>query len=103
MDSEGKNVYVASWNEDAVGVFSRNTDADNANFGKLTYKQEILDTNNPTRLDEPASIIISPDDKHLYVVSTAADTVSVLSRNTDPADANFGNDASRSPQGCRQQ
>ena len=90
MDSEGKNVYVASWNEDAVGVFSRNTDADNANFGKLTYKQEILDTNNPTRLDEPASIIISPDDKHLYVVSTAADTVSVLSRNTDPADANFG-------------
>jgi 6-phosphogluconolactonase (cycloisomerase 2 family)/methionine-rich copper-binding protein CopC len=74
MSSDGKFVYIAAAVDKSIAVFSRN-----AETGKLTYVEAIVDTLN---LDEASGVTVSPDDKFVYVASNRSDTVSVFSRDS---------------------
>ncbi|MFC1564985.1 beta-propeller fold lactonase family protein [candidate division KSB1 bacterium] len=112
ITSDGKFVYVTAKNEDAVGVFSRNSTT-----GELTFVEAYTDRSmfngyyNETYkkfidagLNGAAHIAISPDDNHVYVTGEYDDAVVVFSRNTttgkltlvethyDGADVDYGLD-----------
>jgi DNA-binding beta-propeller fold protein YncE len=84
--ADGKNVYVASEVSDAVAVFARNTTT-----GELTQLAGAAGCIRETgggycrdgrALDQPVSVAVSGDDKHVYVGSFGSDAVAVLRRNT---------------------
>jgi 6-phosphogluconolactonase (cycloisomerase 2 family) len=81
MSSDGKFVYIAAAVDKSIAVFSRN-----AETGKLTYVEAIVDTVN---LDEASGVTVSPDDKFVYVASNRSDTVSVFSRNSSNGKLTF--------------
>lgn len=89
VSGDGKNVYVAGFNSNAIAEFSRNTET-----GALTQLASPNDcvtsysfgcgTVNQTGLTNPISIITSPDDSNVYVASggsTAIGAVAEFSRN----------------------
>ena len=70
---DGKNVYVASYDEDSVTIFRRKAD------GTLRFLQARNDTvdsspNGPYRMD------LSRDDRHLYTADYGDDAVAVFKR-----------------------
>jgi 6-phosphogluconolactonase (cycloisomerase 2 family) len=81
VSSDGKHVYVASNMDDAVAVFTRET-----NTGKLTFVEVLKDgandgSGNPIDgLDGAFSVTVSPDGEHVYVASNMDDAVAVFTR-----------------------
>jgi CSLREA domain-containing protein len=75
---DGKNVYVASQNSDAVVAFTRRPEN-----GVLRYLGHVI--LGPTgTAGGPTELALSPDGRFLYVASTSSDSVHILARN--PAD-----------------
>jgi DNA-binding beta-propeller fold protein YncE len=85
LSADGKSVYVASVEGDAVAVFRRDTTA-----GEITQLAGpagcIGETGAPCRdgkvLDNPFSTAVSADGKNVYVASYYSDAVAVLRRDT---------------------
>lgn len=78
ISSDGEFLYVPSSIDDAVVVFSRDTDN-----GTLTYVETQKDgVGGVNGLDGAFQVAISPDDTHVYVTGSVDDAVAVFSRNS---------------------
>ncbi len=95
LSSDGLNLYAVGRNSDAIAVFSRDGDIASPDYGRLEFVQSI--TNGDTSagatvegLDGAASIVVSPDDVHVYVGSHEEDSVVVFVRIVDEGDPDFG-------------
>lgn len=85
VSPDGGHVYVASWHDDALTVFSRN-----GTTGKLTFVEAHKDeVGGIVSLNGARSVVVSPDNKHVYVASWVDDTVSVFSRNESTGELTF--------------
>lgn len=76
ISPDGKHLYAASEFADAVAVFNRNTDSGTLDFSE--FKKDGV--SGIEGLDGAASLTISPDGKHLYVISQIDHSVAVFSR-----------------------
>jgi DNA-binding beta-propeller fold protein YncE len=85
ISPDGKHVYVAGMQDDAVSVFGR----DQAT-GKLSYLDTVWDSA-PTvdGLDAVRSVTVSPDGKHAYTASYIGDAVAVFERNANTGALTF--------------
>lgn len=67
ISADGKFVYVAAFFDDAITVFSRDTD-----LGMLTYDQTIYSSDEGVEgLNGSLTIMASPDGEHVYSTSTS--------------------------------
>jgi 6-phosphogluconolactonase (cycloisomerase 2 family) len=73
VSPDGKNVYVASFGDNAVALFGRDTPT-----GTLSYMGMITDVN----MFGAESIAVSPDNKNVYVACMQSKALEVFSRNT---------------------
>ncbi|MCQ3977303.1 MAG: hypothetical protein DPW09_28060 [Anaerolineae bacterium] len=77
VSSDGKHLYAASSDDDAVAVFSRN-----ATTGALTFVEAQKDgLNDVDGLNGAFSVAVSSDGKHLYAAGSDDNAVAVFSRN----------------------
>ncbi|RFF32029.1 beta-propeller fold lactonase family protein [Wenzhouxiangella sediminis] len=91
MDSQGRHLYVAGTNGNAVVVFDRQHDADEDGYGTLSYNGLSQNgTDGVIDMARPVHLTLSSDDRHLYVAATQSDSVVVFSRNADAMSATFG-------------
>ena len=91
MDSQGRHLYVAGTNGNAVVVFDRQHDADEDGYGTLSYNGLSQNgTDGVIDMARPVDLTLSPDDRHLYVAASQSDAVVVFSRNADSMSATFG-------------
>lgn len=75
MSPDGTSVYIASIDEDAISVFSRNPQN-----GKLTFVEAIV---NSTDLDAVSGIAVSSDGSFVYAAAGGnSDAITVFSRNS---------------------
>ncbi|HEY3864726.1 MAG TPA: beta-propeller fold lactonase family protein [Solirubrobacteraceae bacterium] len=86
ISPDGKNVYVASSNSDAIAVFKRN-----ARTGKLTQgagATGCISTKgaggcaSAIGLEGPNSVAVSPDGRSVYATSLGSNAIDVFARNT---------------------
>ena len=87
MAPDGKHMYVAGWNDDALAIFSRDAMTGAVSF-QGRKKQGELEEEEPQDqqidgLIEPHFALVSPDGANVYVVLWGEDAVSVFDR--DPA------------------
>ncbi len=76
VSGDGKSVYVASWDDDAVAVFGRDLDT-----GLLSFQQLLKDgQDNVDGLNNARSVTVSGDGKSVYVASWNDDAVAVFGR-----------------------
>lgn len=83
ISPDGKNIYVVSITDNAVSSFSVNE-----TNGTLTPRQVIFDngtvgTTGGLKLRVASSVVVSPDNQHVYVTGFEDDGVSVFERNLD--------------------
>ncbi len=93
VSPDGHHVYVTGVDDDAVAVFTRETNTGSADFGKLTFLQMLQEgMGSIDRMDGAAGVDLSPDGAFAYVAAGGSDdAVSVFSRNTTAGDLlNFG-------------
>ena len=77
MSPDGRNVYVASYNDDAVTILSR----DASDNGKLSFIQVLKGgPDGVDGLDGARSVTVSPDGKNVYVASFGDNAVAIFSR-----------------------
>ncbi len=76
ISRDGRHVYAAGYFDDAVAVFARNLIS-----GELSLIEALLDnTSGVDGLDGATAVIVSPDDRHVYVAGYLDDAVAVFSR-----------------------
>ena len=85
VSPDGANVYVAARGDDAVAVFDRNPET-----GQLSQKTGTAACVSSSRfrtecaagvgLDDPYTLTVSPDGRHVYAVSSSSHAVAVLDR-----------------------
>jgi DNA-binding beta-propeller fold protein YncE len=78
VSPDGKNVYVASQNSNAVVAFSRRPDN-----GTLRYLSHVALGEAAPGLGGATELAISPDGSFLYVAAIATDSVQILARSPD--------------------
>jgi 6-phosphogluconolactonase (cycloisomerase 2 family) len=77
VSADGNHLYAASWDDEAVAVFSRNTAT-----GALTFVEVHKDgVGGVDGLNGALAVTISPDGKHLYAAGNDDNAVAVFSRN----------------------
>ncbi|MDM8521775.1 tandem-95 repeat protein [Desulfococcaceae bacterium HSG8] len=77
VSPDGKNIYAAGYNDDAIAVFSRN-----AGTGRLTYVEvQKNGSGGVNGLNGASSVTVSPDNKHVYAAGEGDSAVAVFSRN----------------------
>ena len=80
VSPDGLNMYVASYEDDAVAVFSR----DAGDSGKLSFVHRLKDgVGGVYGLDGARGVTISPDGRNVYVASSNSNAVAVFSRDAD--------------------
>ncbi|MDA1215525.1 MAG: beta-propeller fold lactonase family protein [Chloroflexi bacterium] len=85
VSPDGKHVYTAATNDNAVAVFSRN-----ATTGALTFVEFKQDgVAGVDGLQQARSVIVSPDGKHVYASSSIDNAVAVFSRNATTGALSF--------------
>lgn len=94
VSPDGRQVYVGAFADDAVAVFDRD-----GTTGVLTPSQTLFDgVGGVDGLDSVDDIVVSPDGKHVYVVSGKSlpnltqgdDAIAAFARDTDPISPTFG-------------
>lgn len=86
MDSTGTNLYVTGFTDNAVAVFTRESDSGDPDFGKISYQEvnvDLLSDGNGGTVDGAAgatAAIVSPDDSHLYVAANGENAIGVFTR-----------------------
>jgi 6-phosphogluconolactonase (cycloisomerase 2 family) len=85
VDPDGDHVYVTGYNDDAVAVFSRDTDTGELTFVEMQQNGVGL----VNGLDDPWSVTVSPDGKHVYATGHSDDAVVVFSRNDTTGELTF--------------
>ena len=77
ISADGARLYASGWFDDSLVVFSRNPDT-----GVLTYRQTLLDdTNGVDGLLGAFSLVVSPDDTHVYVAGEYDNGVGIFAWN----------------------
>ena len=85
ISSDGKHAYVTSSGDSGLSWFERN-----ATSGELVYRGTIIDKiNGAIGLSGANSILLSPDDKYAYVVSSGNDAVIWYERNASTGNLAF--------------
>ena len=87
ISPDGGTLWVAGFEDDAVAVFSRNSDSGDPDFGLLSYVEserdgvDDSDDDGPVveGLSHPAALAVSPDGSSLYVACAGSDSVAVFS------------------------
>jgi 6-phosphogluconolactonase (cycloisomerase 2 family) len=84
---DGKSVYVASLQSDGVAILQRSTATgaltqEAGTQGCVTETGSTLSCIDGRAVEAPVAVAISPDNKSVYVASSAADGVAVFSRDT---------------------
>jgi len=77
ISPDGKHVYVAGNEDDAVAAFTRNSTTGSLGFVEVE-KDNVVPVDG---LDGAQDVTISPDGKHVYVASQVDNAVAVFSRN----------------------
>ncbi|MDQ2983706.1 MAG: lactonase family protein [Actinomycetota bacterium] len=86
VSPDGKSIYVAAQDADAVAVFARNPAT--GGFTQLGGTKGCLSEGGASGctlargVDAPRSISVSPDGKHVYVAASVSDTVTLFRRQT---------------------
>ncbi len=78
VSPDGQNVYVASLDDDALAVFSRD-----AETGSLTYLMRLKNGFGELDLgtiDDPVAVAVTPDGAQVLVAGALSDTVAVFTR-----------------------
>ncbi|MCP4581591.1 MAG: beta-propeller fold lactonase family protein, partial [candidate division Zixibacteria bacterium] len=85
LSLDGKFVYSIGAVDDAVTVFNRNSTT-----GELNYKNTLKNgIDGDLGLDGPKQIIISPDNKHIYICTQVSNTISLFSRDRSSGSLSF--------------
>jgi len=91
MDAGGSHLYVVGGNSNAVVVFDRVADVSDPDFGSLSFRQSLQNgTGSVQDMAGPVDLVLSPDDRHLYVAAEQSDAVVVFRRVNDPDSDAFG-------------
>ncbi len=95
LSHDGRHIYAASRNPGAVAFFERQHQSGGADFGQLTFLGSLAngDPSDGTvvaGLAGASSVVVSPDDAHVYVSGRIDDSVVVFRRILDPEDPDFG-------------
>lgn len=78
VSNDGKNIYVTGFRDDAVGVFSRGED------GTLKFMEaEREGVDFVSGLDGTYGVMVSPDDKNVFVTNYFDDSIVVFNRTAD--------------------
>ena len=85
VSADGRNVYVVGESDSAVAVFSRDTTT-----GELSYLSCFKDGENGVDgLGGAFGIVVSPDNRHVYVSSHDDNAVAVFSRDTSTGELTY--------------
>ncbi|MEO8195215.1 MAG: beta-propeller fold lactonase family protein [Thermoanaerobaculia bacterium] len=80
LSPDGLNIYVAAETEDKVGVFTRSPATGLPTFIEAVAEGDVQTSGTVDGLDGAQDLALSPDGKHLYVVSPLEDAVTVFAR-----------------------
>jgi len=103
MSADGRNLYVASINGDAITVFNRDTDTGAIVFAGCvsgTGAGPCTDIGVPRALDGALDLLLGPDGKQLYATASTGDAVSVFTRNTTTGEIAYASCIGSSGAGC---
>ena len=85
VSPDGKNLYVAANDDDALSIFTRNEST-----GELDYVGVVEDgVDGVDGLYRASGVMVSPDGKHVYTTGTNDDAVSVFSRDEMTGELTF--------------
>ncbi|MBN2475222.1 MAG: beta-propeller fold lactonase family protein [Pirellulales bacterium] len=85
VSPDGRHVYLAGKDENAVGVFARNQET-----GELSLVQVVRgDENDVDGLGRVYSVTVSPEGHHVYAASLNDDSVTVFRRDADTGELDF--------------
>lgn len=91
MSPDGSHVYAAGEFSNAIAIFTRDSAAASANYGRLTFKGMVQDAvGGVDGIGAPIALAVSPDGRHLYALGAAANSIAVFLRNPTPASSSFG-------------
>jgi 6-phosphogluconolactonase (cycloisomerase 2 family) len=81
ISADGSHLYVASFTDDAVALFTRDTNPLSATFGQLAYSAAVFDNvGGVNGLDGASSVRIAPGGAHVYVSAAVDNAVAVFAR-----------------------
>jgi uncharacterized repeat protein (TIGR01451 family) len=91
MDADGRHLYVVGSNSNALVVFDRVDDPDDADFGRLAFRQSLQNgTGSVQDMGGPLDVVLSPDERHVYVAAEQSDAVVVFRREQDSQSSAYG-------------
>ncbi|MDD2816146.1 MAG: beta-propeller fold lactonase family protein [Thiotrichaceae bacterium] len=76
--ADGQYVYVSAYASNAIVTFKKDPSSE-----KLVFVESITNTQiGGVGLQKPSSVVVSPDDRHVYVAGTGDNAISVFTRNS---------------------
>ena len=80
LSADGLNIYVAGETEDKVAVFTRSLVSGQPTYIEVVAQGDVQTSGTVDGLDGAQDLALSPDGKHLYIVSPTQDSIAVLGR-----------------------
>ena len=81
VSPDGNHVYITSYEEDAVAVFSRNTSTGALTYVERKKRGETDSGGTITGINEAVDLVVSPDGRNVYVTGQADKSIAVFARN----------------------
>ena len=89
VSPDGLHLYVAGQYDNALVTFSRETDEQSPDYGKLTFL-DVLDGNDPLDgLAAISAVVVGPDGKFVYSTGYQDDAVSAFARNASTGELTY--------------
>jgi cysteine-rich repeat protein len=88
VSPDGRNVYVTGFRAHSIVTFTRDLGT-----GALTFLQMHADDDGTVpanTMRRPSSVVVSPDDLHVYVASGVDDAITLFTRDLVPMSATYG-------------